>query len=122
MIAFTLGPAIPFNDDGFPLRLRVAEPRTQIRQPFPDNAWPSLLMALGWGRWCKEPCIQAQRSNQAHTLLNPRQAQVNDTIGTIPNHFDRDRWQKASHYGHHLLGPLSDGLVPLAQGFTRLVG
>src|SRR5712691_65458 len=117
-----LGPAIPFHDDGFPRRLRVAQHRTQIRKPFPDNAWPSLLMALRWGRWRKEPCIQAQRSNQAHTLLDTRQAKVNDTIGTIPNHFNRDLRQPAAHYSHHLLSQLSDGLVPLAQCFTYCWG
>src|SRR6266568_1432376 len=117
-----LGPAIPFHDDGFPLRLRVAQHRTQIRQPFPDKAWPTLLLALRWGRWCKEPGIQAQRGNQAHTLLDTRQAQVNDTVGTIPNYFDRDLRQPATHYCHHLLGQLSDGLVPLAQCFTHCWG
>src|SRR5947199_3478349 len=36
-----LSPSIPLNADGFARRLRVAQHRTQIRQPFPDNAWPS---------------------------------------------------------------------------------
>lgn len=101
-----LGPARPFHEDGFPLRLRVAPHRTQIRKPFPDNAWPSLLMALRWGRWRKEPCIQAQRSNQAHRRLDTPQAKVNDTVGTLPNHFDRDLRQPAAHSCHHRLGPI----------------
>ena len=110
-----LSPAIPLNADGFPLRLRVAQHRTHIRQPFPDNAWPSFLMALEWRRWRKESRVQAQRSNQTHALLEASQAEFNHAVGTIPDHFDRNLGQPVAHSEHHLLGNTRNGLVPLPQ-------
>src|SRR5215469_17114389 len=116
------GSSIPVDAECLPLRFRVAQHGTQVRESLPHHAGPSLLMWFRrrWGS--KQTSIEAQRCNKADPLLDAPQAQFNDTVCPIADDGNRDAGKPATDNHHHLLCKTSQGLMSLAQGCAHLWG